>query len=378
MTPPGLAAKVDVVAVAGATVDEITAAAAPGELEATGAQVVDLVPADLPAERALRLLRRLEPDRLGTDPFYSPGGAHEAVALDPSVADRMAGGPAGDGPLDRAALVRVTLRAQRHAPTAALVRVAPRLRATPTGPEDAWRELEQRTAYSRPYGALHPLLVAAEAAHLAAMTAGLAVAPLAAAAALVSWSAQPALVFAGPVPLRPPGVASGGLSRLPRAWAANARLVRAGRRATRDRDAERRATPPPAPPGSRPAVRAPARHLLLVRVEHPGRPARRHRPAAAQARPLPPGRVPGLRARLPEPGADPGRARLLLRRRLRRAGRGAGRDQLAALGKIYRRRVETLARFTERGPGWTWAPGTPTSCWRPAGAGPRPRSTPWT
>ena len=244
-TAPGLAAKVDVVAVAGAAVDQATAAAARRDLDATGTQVVDLVPADLPTERALRLLRRLEPDRLATDPFYTPGGAHEAVVLDPGVSDRMDGGPAEPGPLDRAALVRVTLRAQRHAPTAALVRVAPRLRATPTGPEDAWRELEQRTAYSRPYGNLHPLLVAAETVHLAAMAAGLAVAPVAAAAALATWSAQPAWVFAGRSPLRPPGPASGSLSRLPQAWSANARVVRAGWRATRDRDAERRTTPRP-------------------------------------------------------------------------------------------------------------------------------------
>ena len=346
-TAPGLAAKVDVVAVAGATVDEITAAAARRELEATGAQVVDLVPADLPAERALRLLRRLEPVRLGTDPFYSPGGAHEAVALDPSVADRMAGGPAGDGPLDRAALVRVTLRAQRHAPTAALVRVAPRLRATPTGPEDAWRELEQRTAYSRPYGALHPLLVAAEAAHLAAMTAGLAVAPLAAAAALVSWSAQPALVFAGRSPLRPPGVASGGLSRLPRAWAANARLVRAGRRATRDRDAERRATPPPAPPDPAPLFEPrratcywcgsstlAGRLDVTDLLQH--KPGRFHLDECRDC-----GHV------FQNPALTPAGLDYYYADAYDGLGEELAETSFAALGKIYRRRVETLARFTE-------------------------------
>jgi SAM-dependent methyltransferase len=346
-TAPGLAAKVDVVAVAGATVDQITVAAARRELEATGAQVVDLVPADLPAERALRLLRRLEPDRLGADPFYSPGGAHEAVALDPSVADRMAGGPAEDGPLDRAALVRVTLRAQRHAPTASLARVAPRLRATPTRPEDAWRELEQRTAYSRPYGALHPLLVAAETAHLAVMTAGLAVAPLAAAAALVSWSAQPALVFAVRSPLRPPGVASGGLSRLPRAWAANARLVRAGRRATRDRDAERRGTPPPAPPdparlfeprratcywcgSSTLAGRLDVTDLL----QH--KPGRFHLDECRDC-----GHV------FQNPALTPAGLDYYYADAYDGLGEELAETSFAALGKIYRRRVETLARFTE-------------------------------
>jgi SAM-dependent methyltransferase len=254
-TPPArdLAAKVDVIALAGTAPDDVTAAAARAEMDACGAQVVDLVPGDLPAERALRLLRRVEPDRLGTDPFYTPGGAHEVVVVDPSVASRMEGGPAEDPPLDRAAMVRATLRAQRHAPTASLARVAPRLRATPTDGTDRWRELEQRTAYSRPYGNLHPLLLAAETAHLAAMTAGLAVAPVAAAAALLSWSAQPGVVFGGPPVgtsghLRPPGAAHGSVARLPRAWAENVATVLAGWRATRERAAERRSTPLPAPP----------------------------------------------------------------------------------------------------------------------------------
>ncbi len=255
--------------------------------------------------------------------------------LDPSVADRMEGGP-------RRATGRSTGRRWCGPPCGPSATPRPprwcgslpRLRATPTSPEDAWRELEQRTAYSRPYGALHPLLVAAETAHLAVMTPGLAVAPLAAAAALVTWSAQPALVFAGrPPALRPPGVAHGSLGRLPRAWSANARIVLAGRRATRARDARRRANAAARAPGPRDPVRAPAQHLLLVRVGRPRRAARRHRPAPAQARHLPPRRVPGLRPRVPEPGADRGRPRPLLRRRLRRPGRGAGRDQLRRAGQ---------------------------------------------
>jgi SAM-dependent methyltransferase len=255
--PPArdLAAKVDVIALAGTAPDDATAAAARSEMDACGAQVVDLVPGDLPAERALRLLRRVDPDRLGRDPFFTPGGAHEVVVVDPSVTARMEGGPADDPPLDRAAMVRATLRAQRHAPTASLARVAPRLRAVPTSGADRWRELEQRTAYSQPYGNLHPLLVAAETAHLGAMTAGLLVAPVAAAAALVSWSAQPGVVFGGPTGgtsghLRPPGLAGGSVGRLPRAWAENLATVLAGWRATRARMAERRATPLPEPPPS--------------------------------------------------------------------------------------------------------------------------------
>src|SRR5688500_18434612 len=74
-------AKVDVVG----AVDDATRAAAAHELATTDARIVDLVPGDLPADRMLRLLRRVDPGRLGEDPFYTPGAAHEAVAIDPTV-----------------------------------------------------------------------------------------------------------------------------------------------------------------------------------------------------------------------------------------------------------------------------------------------------
>ena len=347
-----LAAKVDVIALAGTAPDDVTAAAARAELDACGAQVVDLVPGDLPAERALRLLRRIEPDKLGRDPFYTPGGAHEAVVVDPSVTARMAGGAGEDPPLDRAAMVRATLRAQRHAPTASLVRVAPRLRAVPTTGDDRWRELEQRTAYSQPYGALHPLLVAAETAHLAAMTAGLLVAPVAAAAALVSWSAQPGVVFAGPPVgasghLRPPGIAGGSLTRLPRAWAENVATVLAGRRATRDRDAARRAAPLPEPP-PRDALFEPRRDAcywcgsaaLIGRLDVTDllqhKPGEFHLDECADC-----GHVfqnPALTVE----GLD-----YYYADAYDGLGEELAETSFAALGKIYENRVEALARFAE-------------------------------
>jgi SAM-dependent methyltransferase len=254
-----VAGKVDVVAVAGSRVDAPTAAAARRDMDASGAQVLDLLPGDLPVDRALRVLRRVEADRLATDVYYAPGGAHEALAVDPSVSART--GHPEPGRLDRGDLVRATLQAQRHAPRTAQVRLAPGLAATPSSGRDRWRELEELTAYARPYGALAPLLVAAETVHLAALTAGLLVAPGPALAALGTWSAQPALVFGEPArpradgggqdaaAWRPPGVASSLVTRLPRAWVDHLRTVAAGWHATRVRQAERRATPvPPAPP----------------------------------------------------------------------------------------------------------------------------------
>jgi SAM-dependent methyltransferase len=313
--------KPDVATVAGALVDEATLAGVAREMQINGVQVVDLVPGDLPVDRALRLLRRIEPQKMGEDPFYAPGGAHEAVAVHRSVAERMsasvafdgphelplkgaaaavdaesetawnpqADGPDGppdlgpegeaqgdsgrramDGPLNRYRMVRHTVTAQRHAPTKMSVRVAPGLKSGPWSPEDRWQELEATTAFAWPYGSLPPILVGMETAHLLAMTAGLAIAPVGAVAALATWCAQPLLVFAGggsgggngrgkdnasrlgqqpgsggPGSLEPPGTVRASLLRLPEVWAANLRTVLAGRTATKARTEERHAHPPP-------------------------------------------------------------------------------------------------------------------------------------
>jgi SAM-dependent methyltransferase len=341
--------KVDVEAVAGARVDAATTAAARQEMDAVGAQVLDLVPGDLAADRALRLLRRVEPDRLG-DPFYTPGGAHEAVAVDPTVTAR-AGRPEEAEP-DRGAMVRATLRAQRYAPRATQVRLAPTLRAVRPNGRDRWRELEELTAYAQPYGALAPLLVAAETVHLAAMTAGVLVSPAAAGAALLSWSAQPSLVFAGAADrgspkLRPPDLTGASVLRLPRAWADNARTMAAGWRETRARMAARRVAPVPAPPPED-TLFEPRRHScywcgssalegrldVTDLLQH--KPGTFHLDRCADC-----GHVfqnPALTAA----GLD---------HYYEHAYDGLGEElaevSFAALGKIYRHRVEALARFAE-------------------------------
>jgi hypothetical protein len=125
--PPGddaLAAPV-VVTAAGAAVDAGTRRAV-AQLLTGDTALVDLVPERLPSDRALRLLRRLDVERLGTDALYTPGGAHEALALRPDVAagvrnDRQPAGlsPAG---MARGDLVRCTVTAQRRAASRALGR----------------------------------------------------------------------------------------------------------------------------------------------------------------------------------------------------------------------------------------------------------------
>jgi SAM-dependent methyltransferase len=238
-----LADRLTVLPARGVEVDAATRRAVAHEMAATGAQVVDLVPGDLPAERALAALNRVDPLRLGTDPLYAPGGADEAVVLHPSVAARLEARatevPAGG--LRRDELLRRTAEAQRCAPSAAVQRLAPDLHAGPDDPDERWAELEQVTAFLRPYIDLAPVAVAAELVHLLVLTAGLVVAPLPAAAALAAWSAQPAVVLGR-------GQLDASLRRLPRAWAMALGTVRAAVLARRAAALERADTPAPVAP----------------------------------------------------------------------------------------------------------------------------------
>jgi len=94
-------------------------------MDVSGVGMVDLVAGDLAVEPALRFLRRVDPHRLRVDPLYAPGGAHDAVAMVPSVTGRMGAPPAGR--CDREAMMRQghrdtrierAQRAHRDAPVA--------------------------------------------------------------------------------------------------------------------------------------------------------------------------------------------------------------------------------------------------------------------
>jgi SAM-dependent methyltransferase len=233
-------------------VDPATRDAVAQEMAGGGPLVVDLVPGDLPAERAVRLLRRLDPARVSADPLHSPGGAQEALAIHPAVAARMDPPPAAAA--DRGELARLTTRAQRHAAAASALRVAPDLLAGHQGPVDRWRELRGLTAFARPLYNLPPALLAARAVHLAALGAGVLVAPGPGMAAAAAWSAQPALALArrpgsgGGRGLAPPDVAGASVTRIPRAALDVARTAAAGWRDHRAATAGRaRAIPPPPP-----------------------------------------------------------------------------------------------------------------------------------
>jgi SAM-dependent methyltransferase len=238
-----------VVAARGVHVDPATRDAVARDMAGGGLQVVDLVPGDLPAERALRLLRRLDPARLATDPLYSPGGAQEAVALHPAVTARVDLPPAR--PADRGDLARLATRAQRHAPAASALRVGPDLRAGLQSPIDRWRELRGVTAFARPLYNLPPALLAARAAHLAVLAAGALLAPAPGLAAAATWSAQPSIALArlpGSAGLAPPDLAGASATRIPRAAVDVARTATAGWRDHRaSRAVPAREIPPPPP-----------------------------------------------------------------------------------------------------------------------------------
>lgn len=252
-------APVEVIGVdGGGPVDEATLAAVTGEMTATGLAVVDLVPGDLPSDRALQMLRWTEPGKLVDDPLYAPGGTQEALAVHRSVAERMRLDTEPNGNrLGHYDMVRTTVKAQRHAPLRSGIRVAPGLRATSQAPEHRWEEWEGRTAGGMPGISFPPVLAGLETAHLLAMTTGLLVAPVPALAALATWSAQAELVFStgegdatderGRASWKPPDLGQASLSRLPRAWARNVATILAGARKGRARAAERARTPVQAP-----------------------------------------------------------------------------------------------------------------------------------
>jgi SAM-dependent methyltransferase len=186
-------ASLDVVAMPGTEVDDVTLAEvaalmADGELE-----VVDLVPGDLAPERMLCLLLHVDASRRA-EAMYAPAGAHEALVVHPAVARRLG---LDDHPLDRGDLVRRTLTAQRYAPGRTDVRIAPRVRASQFTTSDHWREMEELGAGYRLFADPVPAIVALKSTHLAALAAGLVVAPVPALAALGAWSVQPVLALAG-------------------------------------------------------------------------------------------------------------------------------------------------------------------------------------
>ena len=225
----------------GVRVDEAVWAGAAAHAAATGAHLVDLVPGDLPAERLLALLRRVdpapEPEAVG-----APGGALHAVAMTPRLAEQL-GMPAGGSPAQGVReLARLTRSAQHGTDGRRVLALVPGLRATPTTPENDWDELDAATELGRPYLSFPAAFTTAQLAHLVALGIGAALAPLPAAAALASWWAKPSVAL--PAPARPADTASTTARRPIARLASLVATARAGLEADRAAKEARAAAPP--------------------------------------------------------------------------------------------------------------------------------------
>ncbi|WP_406386170.1 methyltransferase domain-containing protein [Streptomyces sp. NBC_00211] len=216
-----------------------------------GLWVLDLLPADLAAERVLGLLRLVDPGRYREDRLAEGRGAGYAVLVAEEVLARAGVDPAGVDPggtdpgapgagLEPAELLALTRRLKEYAAGSTGLAIAPALSVGRTGdPAGAVRAAELR-AQGLPPGAL----AAAQLAGVA-LLAGLAARQgrWGAAAAGLYWL-QPYLVLGGPgAPLRPADLPWATAARPARSLGAAVRTAGAVLRtpAETDADAERAA-----------------------------------------------------------------------------------------------------------------------------------------
>ncbi|MFG2981187.1 methyltransferase domain-containing protein [Streptomyces sp. NPDC048258] len=189
--------------------DAVTFLAACAHADREGLRVLDLLPADLATERALGLLRLVDPGRYRQDRLGEGRGAGFAVLVAEEVLDRAGVEPGGPRP-GPAELLALTRRLKEYAAGATGLAIAPALSCGPqteaTGPA---RAAELR-AQGLPAGAL----AAAQLSGLA-LLAGVALRQgrWGVAAAGLYWL-QPYLALGGPgSPLRPADLAGATAAR---------------------------------------------------------------------------------------------------------------------------------------------------------------------
>ena len=217
--PRGPLPDVVVLHVEGGSVEPATVAAAAAHLRDHGFQAVDLVPADLPTEELLDLLRLSDPRQLRGKIVTMARGAGQALVVRGELAERAG---LAAGARDPVELRRAFTQAKRYAPRGCDQAIAPGLRAVPLTADQhlsVWR-----SQYGRTLGMFLPtrLLPAAAAAAGALVRS-----PLTAAAAAVTAALQPTLVTAGTA-ARPPdrGRRAATVGRLATGPARLARAVR--------------------------------------------------------------------------------------------------------------------------------------------------------
>ncbi|MGP3689522.1 methyltransferase domain-containing protein [Streptomyces sp. IBSNAI002] len=209
----------------GVEADAATFLSACAHAEREGLRVLDLLPADLAAERALGLLRLVDPARYQGDRLGEGRGAGFAVLAAEEVLARAGVDPDGPRP-GPAELLALTRRLKEYAAGATGLAIAPALRCGPpaaaTGPE--------RAAELRAQGLPPGALAAAQLAGLA-LLAGAVVRQgrWGAAAAGLYWL-QPYLAFGGlRSPLHPADLARATAARPVRSLGAALRTAAAAR-----------------------------------------------------------------------------------------------------------------------------------------------------
>jgi SAM-dependent methyltransferase len=186
-----------------------------------GLDVLDLIPADLPAERMLDVVRMVDPRRFRSSRFAPGRGAGQAVLADRGVLDRAGIEERDDyRPADLAAVIR---RLKRYAPTSTDHVIVPGVAAGPSGPAERVRLVREAHRHQEPPLVLPVARTAGLAAALAASP-GWGLVPLA-----LCWL-QPFGVCRGRNPVRPADLVRGPAARLA-GWPAYLR--------DRDRDGDR-------------------------------------------------------------------------------------------------------------------------------------------
>ncbi|MBL7497216.1 class I SAM-dependent methyltransferase [Frankia nepalensis] len=187
----------------GVRLDDAQQRAASAHARRHGLDVLDLVPAELTADRLLDLARMVDTTTYQADRLAWGRGAFQALLIDRDVLTRAGLHPKDVNEVD---LVAITETLKRYAPVTTGLAVLPGLRAAPrTG---ATRLAVQRAAYRwNPLGPLGPTL------RDALLLAGSSAAPRWALAATALSAAQPAVVGAGRVRLAPADLVRAPLTR---------------------------------------------------------------------------------------------------------------------------------------------------------------------
>jgi SAM-dependent methyltransferase len=200
----------------GVQVDAVTRRDAVAYAEREGLDVLDLVPGDLPSERAMDLVRMVDPAAFRADRLAPGRGAQQALLVRASVLARaeLADAPTTD--LDPITFASRLLTLKRYAPATTDLAVAPVLQSVASV-----GDADKRLALLRSmFMVATPGVVAMPALAYVVIGLGIVVNPVWGAVALAAWSAGPAIATAG-TPLRPRDLPGHALRRIvdePRFW----------------------------------------------------------------------------------------------------------------------------------------------------------------